>query len=50
MLREELLEFRLSGELFQLELRELQFTLLFQLPPSLARGTLPPIPSLVRIL
>ena len=36
-LRAELLELRLSGELFQFELRELQFTLLFQLPPNLLR-------------
>jgi hypothetical protein len=38
--REELLELRLSGELFHLELRDLQFTLLFQLPPNLGRGLL----------
>ena len=30
-LREELLELRFKGELFQFELRELQFTLLLQL-------------------
>ena len=33
--RAELLEFRLSGELFQFELREPHFALLFQLPPKM---------------
>lgn len=36
-LRAELLEFKLSGELFQFELRELHFALLFQLPPNMLR-------------